>query len=1555
VAAGPVNFVVDTVVPGKPVITAPAEGGQVNTATPTITGTAEKSASVRVFTEIGYLGTVTADGATGAWSYTLAPGQALLEGHHLVFADARDAAGNVGPPSDDRPFWVDVTKPPVPVITYPASGARIGISTPTITGTAERFARIDLLLDSLPVGSTDADGNGQWSFTTAFLADGGHSVSARATDQAGNSSAFSDDRFFTIDTLGPAAPVISQPANGSFTNDSTPDVSGTGEIGATIHVFVGGGEVTTATVGADNHWTATLPNALSDGTYSLSATATDVAGNTGPSSSPVVFTVDTSPPSPPSITYPANGSQISQPRPTITGTAVELGVTVKVSIDGSYQGQALVGGSGLWAVPLSSDLASGPHTASAVAVDAAQNASTPPTTVSFTVSTLSPGQARIDSPKNGDFLNDPTPTLSGVADLGSTVEVYRDGNYVDQVATDGTGHWTYTFPDPGLTDGIYTFTVRALVGQNAGPYSDPVQITIDLTRPTAPTITAPANNSRTGNPTPTISGSATPGDWVDVRILNTAVAGVVVADTSGNWSYTLTPSQALGEGPHTVTAAARDAAGNVSDPTAADFTVDLTAPGAPVITAPANGSYVSERRPTITGTAEANSSVKVTLDGRLLGTVPADGNGAWSYPLSEGQALSDGTFVARAHATDAAGNVGAASTPVSFTVDLQAPATPVIVAPAQGTSVSSRRPVIRGTAEPAVRVQVSLDGGAAVTVQADVGGAWSFEPPADLLEGGHRVIAVAVDGAGNASPPSAERTFTVDSVPPSRPTIVSPGADARLNDSTPTVTGRAEPEARVTVIVDGSTRGEVVTNADGDWTYTLTPGQALQDGNHVVTAGARDAAGNESPPATPVSFSLDTKAPVAPQVLVPTDGTLTANRSPPVSGSSEVGTVVQVFIDGQLAGTAPVDADGAWRLVPSQGLADGTHTVTARAVDDHQNASGSSAAVSVVVDTTPPAPPVITAPANHSRSNNQTPTVTGTTEPGAKVEVFIDGQLVAIVIADGNGFWRYTLTRSQALPDGTHRVAAQATDLAGNVGGLSSPNEFTIDTVIPATPVITSPTNGARVNTRTPPILGTAEPGVRVFVVVDDIQVGIALVAADATWAYPLTAAQALGEGQHRATARAIDAAGNPSGLASPVNFVVDTVAPLPPNVVVPEADSTVPTQTPGISGTAEPGAQVEIFVDGVSYGTTTAGSDGSWSYQPSQNQALPEGTHEITTQARDGAGNVSGTSPTVTVIIDVTPPAVPVVVLPADGSSISDPTPLVTGTSEPDAEVEVLLDGVSVGRTRADARGVWSLEAPNPLADGEHAVAARARDVAGNVGPLSAANRFLVDTVAPGSPVLTEPPPLTNDSTPPISGTAEPGSTVQVYVDGVLVGEVTVGSDGTWSMDPTSPVGDGDHTVTVIAVDPAGNQSAPVSTPVTVDTTPPAAPVIVEPAHQSVHIERPPARGTATPGVRVRVSLDGVELPDVRAGGDGAWGLELVDLIPGEHTLVAVARDDAGNVSQPSNRVVFHFGFGDENPPLFSASGGGCACSVSGPVPSLAWLWIVAAAVALMLRRRSD
>src|SRR5690606_18305835 len=196
--------------------------------------------------------------------------------------------------------------------------------------------------------------------------------------------------------------------------------------------------------------------------------------------------------------------------------------------------------------------------------------------------------------------------------------------------------------------------------------------------------------------------------------------------------------------------------------------------------------------------------------------------------------------------------------------------------------------------------------------------------------------------------------------------------------------------------------------------------------------------------------------------------------------------------------------------------------------------------------------------------------------------------------------------------------------------------------------------------------------------------------------------------------------------------------------------------------------------------------------------------------------------------------PEAPVITSPANGAVTNDTTPDITGTAEPNSTVTVTIDGVVAGTATAEGTGTGTFPPATPLTEGPHTVTATATDAAGNESDASAPVEFTVDTVAPGTPVITGPTDgaLLTDTTPDITGTAEPSSTVTVTIDGVVAGTTTADAAGSWTFTPSSPLGEGPHTVTATATDAAGNES-PQSSAVTftIDSVPPGAPVITGPA----------------------------------------------------------------------------------------------------------------------------
>jgi hypothetical protein len=361
--------------------------------TPTVSGTAEGGATITIYNGTTVLGTTTAASLTGAWSFTPT---ALPAGSYTLTATATDSAGNVSAESGAIAVLID-TGTQTPTIdlaagsdTGPNSADNItSDTTPSLTGTAEGGSTVTIRDGLTVLGTTVANGSGQWNYTTGTLAEGGHSLTATATDVAGNTSATSAALVITIDTTAPIAPTIDldagsdlgSSATDDLTADTTPTLTGTTEAGATVTISNGSTVLGTAVADANGDWSFTTDTLL-DGSHSLSATTTDVAGNTGASSPALSVTIDTTAPAVPTIDLDAasdTGSDstdniTSDATPTLTGTA-EAGATVTIRIGSTVLGTTVADNAGTWSFTtdaLTDDL----HSLTAMATDAAGNSST---------------------------------------------------------------------------------------------------------------------------------------------------------------------------------------------------------------------------------------------------------------------------------------------------------------------------------------------------------------------------------------------------------------------------------------------------------------------------------------------------------------------------------------------------------------------------------------------------------------------------------------------------------------------------------------------------------------------------------------------------------------------------------------------------------------------------------------------------------------------------------------------------------------------------------------------------------------------------------------------------------------------------------------------------------------------------------------------------------------------------------------------------------------------------------------------------------------------------
>ncbi|HFK5808383.1 TPA: BapA/Bap/LapF family large adhesin [Enterobacter bugandensis] len=1499
------------------------QNGLTNDRAPTLNGTGEPGSTITIFNGSDIIGTVVVP-SSGLWNFT--PPSPLADGTYVLTATATDAAGNPSGQSNAWTIIVDGTAPAAPVITQviddvPGRTGSLDLnettndSTPTLSGTAAANATVTIRVDGVDIGTTVADGLGAWSFTPDTpIAEGQHTLTAVATDAAGNISGVSNSWGIIIDSVAPDAPVITQVVDdvperlgalnsGDSTNDPTPTLNGTAEPGSIVTIRQDGVDLTTIVIDSSGTWTYTPTTPLVNGTYTFTAVTTDGAGNTSQPSGGFTLTVDTTPPAAATIATVTDdvggvngpltsGDTTDDTTPTLSGTApADAVITV---YDGTtLLGTATLDGSGGWSFTPVIPLTDGPHTLTVHATDAAGN-TTISTPFELTVDTVPPATPDIpaitvnpdgtETPLNpGETTRDTTPTLSGTGNPGDTVTIYNGGVKLDDVLVDGTGNWTWT-PATPLPNGTYdiTLTVTNMDGTgNESAPSQPVTITIDTDAPTAPAapvitdsvsqITGPVPDGGTTNdPRPVLSGTGTANDVINITDTvngTPTIVGTVTVDSNGNWSWR--PDSNIGEGSHVYTATATDEAGNVSDPSPAiTITVDTVAPDVPVFDAVGgqpNGGLITDATPTVGGTGTTGDTVIVYNNGVEVGRVDVV-NGEWSFVLPPQQ---DGLLNITVAGVDAAGNVSAPSPVVSVTLDTLAPEVPAITE-VEGSQLSN-----------------------------------------NLL-------------------------YT--------------------NDGTPTLTGTGEPGATVIVSIDGTPSGAPVTiQSDGSWSWTA--GTTLPDGQYAFTVSSSDPAGNISGSSAPVSVTVDTVAPADPgNMSLPDEGT-------PLTGTGEAGSIITVTNGTTVIGTGVVGSDGSFSIALSPAQLDPT-TLTVTATDAAGNAS---ADVPFIVTDSPlelPQVPVITAIVDDvdpvtgdvkgKTTNDTTPTLTGTAEAGSVITIYQDGSTTPLttVTADGSGNWSYT---PAALGEGLHTFEVTAT-LNGATSGRSPAASVTVDLTAPGTPTIgsviddvgpvTGPlTSGQTTNDSQPTLTGTGAVGDTISIYNNGVLLDSVVVGNTGTWSYTTPA---LPEGSNVLTIRETDPAGNQSGPSADFTIVVDSISTTPVitsvtdnvgNTATPVASgSETNDATPTLSGTADANSIVTIFDGATQIAVVTADGTGAWSFTPET--ALVEGPHAFTVQATDPQGNLSLVSAPWSVVVDLTAPTVPTLDTVSDnvpggvtgnltsGQATNDNTPTISGTGQAGSTIYIMNNGTQLGTTTVDVNGNWSFTPTTPLDDGSYSLRAYATDAAGNASANSSVFAFTVDTAGPGVPVVTsvidDVAPITgtltsgnstNDARPTFNGTGDVGSTVHVIVDGNEIGTAVVNAQGSWTFTPGTDLIDGPHAITFNATDAAGNvgtATAPFN--LTVDTGVPSAPVISAAADnvgsiqtpltsgQSTDDTTPTLSGTATANATVTIYENGQPVGTALADGTGAWSFTpSTPLAAGSHTWTATVTDAAGNISPAS------------------------------------------------------
>ena len=1365
----------------------------------------------------------------------------------------------------------------------------------------------------------DADGN--WTATVpssdlAGLKDGDASVQVSVTNVNGNSA--SAGREYSVDATAPTV-TIDTVAGDNVINGSEAAagvaISGTttAEVGQTVTVNLGGNSYT-AQVQQGGVWSINVPAAdlstLADNGYTVQVSVSDAAGN--PGSAGKAITLDTTPPTV-SFNVVAGDDVINSVEHgqahVISGTATGASVGDKLVITiGSNQYTTTVDASGKWSVgvPASdiSALTDGTVTLSATITDSAGNSSTQThdvvvntASVALTVNTLS-GDDVINAAEAGASL-----VINGSSAQfanGTQVTITLNGkSYTATIQSDGS--WTTTVPaaDVGtLADGA-SYQVSVSAQDSAGNSASATHtISVDTTAPVISVNTLSGDdvlNAAEAQQPLTVHGSssAEAGQTVTVTLGGKTYTALVAND--GTWTLDVPAADLanLSEGALTVTASVNDKAGN-NGQTTHTLTVDTVAPAVTISTV-ADDDIVNNAEQlagqTISGTttAEQGQTVTVSFNGHSYqATVAA--NGSWSVfvPGRDFLGLSDGDYTITATVSDKAGNPGSATHDVTLNGDVPTIAIntfaqdDIVNAAEHGTPL-----VISGTTDAPTgqTVTITLNGKTyTATVQND--GTWSYTVgSADvtaLADGGSYVINAQVSNAiGNSA--SDNHTVTVDLTAPSMGISIDSlqndtglsANDFITNDSQVVVNGSLTAQLgnneKAQISLDGGTTWIDLTVTGTTWRYT--DGRTLTDGTYQYQVRVIDNAGNVGATDSQ-DVVIDLTKPAAATITVDSvsqdtglsdSDFITSDNQISLKGTLGAalgsGDHAQISLDGGATWTDVSVSGLSWTYVDGRTLADGDYNYQLRVIDDAGNISATTSQV-VTIDTVAPdasktiAIDSISDDTGLSSSdfitNDTSLTLHGslgaTLADGEYAQISIDGGVTwQNVIVTGNS-WYYVDGRT--LGNQTYDYYVRVVDAAGNVGA-SAHQQVTVDTVA---------------------------PDAAITVTVDNITVDTGF--------------------------------DNNDFLTSSTSYTLN-----------------------GTLG-AELGAgeYVQVSMDGGTTWVYATVSGTRWSYNDTR--TLADGDYRYQVRVVDQAGNVGATT-TQDVTVDTQAPQYGITIdsISEDtGQSGSDFITMDTSLTingslgsalASDERVQISLDGGNTWIDTTVTNQRWSYTDTRDLADGDYTYQVRIIDQAGNVGSTSS-QVVTVDTTPPdtvgtvvsytdgegertgtyGASVATD------DTSPLINGTLnrapEDGEIVQLYRDGILLGQVTMNGSASWSYQDNGLL-DGNHTYILRITDKAGNYTESDGFVLNVDTSIPTTTAAI--TAQTTSDTTPIVSGTVSAdlvnGEYLVVTVNGKTYTSQTGGAvvvdpdHNTWYLQIPDsdaLSVASYDVTAQVKSSAGN-----------------------------------------------------------
>ena len=1134
-----------------------------------VKGTADANATVEIRNAGGtVIGTGTADG-TGAFTVTIPAGEAGA--NETLTAVAKNASGTESTPTTFQ-TPADETTVTAPTITGVTGNSTAGYE---VKGTADANATVEIRnAGGAVIGTGSADGTGAFTVTIPVGEAGANeTLTAVAKNASGTES--TPTTFQTpADETTVTAPTIT-----GVTGNSTAgyEVKGTADANATVEIRnVGGTVIGTGTADGTGAFTVTVPAGEAGANETLTAVAKNASGT---ESTPTTFQTPADPNTPVATPIVETVTGSTTKGYEVKGTA-EVGTTIEVrDAAGTVLGTATTGTDGKYTVTLAPGKATANQTLSVVAKNASGTESQP-ATATTPADVTAPTVDNITGNSGSGY------EITGTADPNTTIEV-RDpaGAVIGTGTSDANGDFTVTLPT-GTTNPGDTLTV---IGKdNAGNESQPTEVLVpaDATV-TAPTVTGVTGNSVAGYQ---VTGTADPNATIEIRDADGNVIATGTADGTGSFAVNLPAGTANAN--ETLTALAKDPAGNTSTPTTFQTPADevVAPPSVDKVTGNTTQGYQ------VTGTAELGTTIEVrATDGTVLGTAITGPTGQYTVTLASGKATAKQTVnVVAKNDTGLESQPTTAMTPADVT-------TPTI---GDITGDSTTGYEITGTADPNTTIEVrNPDGTIIGTTTTDDQGNFTVDLPSGAANPGDTLTVVGKDGDGNESQPT-EVTVPEDA------TVAAPTVTT-VTGTTATgyqVTGTAEPNVTIEIHNEaGLVIATGTTDGAGAFTITLPTGTATA--NEALTAIAKDAAGKESNP-TAFKTPADPDAPVATPTVDKITGSTTKGYQ--VVGAAEVGTTVEVRdADGTVLGMATTGTDGKYTVTLEPGKASANETITVVA----KNATGKESQPATATTPADLATPTIDSITGNSSKGYE---ITGTAEPKTTIDVRdADGTIIAATTANETGQYTVTLPAGVVTPGETITIISK--DSAGNESQPAT-------AVIPADVVLAAPTitkvEGNKANGYT--VTGTADPNVTVqFYNSSEKLLASGNTTTGGTFSVHIAAG--LATEKETLTALTTDTQGN---VSPKITFMTPADITGEPEIKIaaPTVSSVLGTSKAGylIKGTAEPNRIIQIsnrlLRSVIAVGATDA--EGNFAIQLTAGQATAQ--QSLLATATDGAGHYS-------------------------------------------------------------------------------------------------------------------------------------------------------------------------------------------------------------------------------------------------------------------------------------------------------------------------------------------